>query len=111
MAYSSFKGTSKSKATNFSRRSFRRKRLQIIGKVVTVFFIIFIALILLGFVAFGVFAVSLPSPDKLTNRDVDQSTKIFDRNGELLYDVYGDENRTLVKLDEIPESLKEATIA
>jgi len=39
------------------------------------------------------------------------STIITDRNGEVLYKFYQDENRTWVTLDKIPNDLKEATIA
>jgi 1A family penicillin-binding protein len=53
----------------------------------------------------------LPSPDKLSEKNFQQSTKIYDRNGVLLYNVFGEENRTLVKLDKIPKDLKNATIA
>lgn len=53
----------------------------------------------------------LPSPRELETRLVPQTTKIFDRNGELLFNFYTDENRTVVPLSEIPDSLKQATIA
>lgn len=44
---------------------------------------------------------SLPDPNTLTTRSVAQSTKIYDRTGEtVLYEIHGDENRTLVKLSE-----------
>lgn len=114
MAYSSYKGAISPKTksnSNYTRRSLRRKRLKLIGAVVTGGFVVFIALILLSFVAFGIFATTIPSPDKLTNRSIDQSTKIYDRNGELLYDIYGNQNRTLVQLDEIPDNLKKATVS
>ncbi len=62
-------------------------------------------------IAFGYFARGLPAPNKLTDRKSSQSTKIYDRNGTLLYNVYGDQNRTLVKLDKIPKDLQDATIA
>jgi len=39
------------------------------------------------------------------------STTITDRNGEILYKFYQDENRTWVPLDQIPDDLKEATVA
>ncbi len=39
------------------------------------------------------------------------STKIFDRNGNLLYSFYEEENRTWVGLDKIPKKLIEATLA
>ncbi len=54
---------------------------------------------------------SLPSPDELVERSSDQSTQILDREGELLYTVYGDQNREFVSIDEIPEHTKWAVIA
>ncbi|MBI4598980.1 transglycosylase domain-containing protein [Candidatus Uhrbacteria bacterium] len=43
----------------------------------------------------------LPDPNSLSERTIIQSTKIYDRTGQhLLYEIHGDENRTLVKLAE-----------
>ena len=53
----------------------------------------------------------LPNPRTLSTRDIAATTKIYDRNGTLLYQIYKQENRTLVKLSDIPEFLKEATIS
>ena len=54
----------------------------------------------------------LPSFKEITLGEVTQSTKIFDRSGEiLLYKIYKAENRTIVPFEEIPEYLKLATIA
>ena len=53
----------------------------------------------------------LPSPKELTTRQVDVSTKIYDRNDNLLYTIYKDKNRTPVKLGQVPESVKLATLA
>jgi len=39
------------------------------------------------------------------------STKIFDRNGNLLYKFYEEENRSWVSLDKIPKKFIEATLA
>jgi len=57
------------------------------------------------------FTKDLPSPKQLEYRQVPQTTKILDRNGKLLYDIYLDQNRTVVPLSEIPANLKYATIA
>lgn len=68
-------------------------------------------LIFLGsFVLFPIFALGLPSPDKIVRRE-GFSTKIYDRSGKLLYDVFEKERRTLVKLEEVPEYLKHATVS
>jgi len=54
---------------------------------------------------------NLPSPEKLINRPIILSTKIYDRHNQLLYKIYRHQNRTLVPLDKIPSSLIQATIA
>lgn len=53
----------------------------------------------------------LPSPEKLGSYDIPLSTKIYDRNGVLLFDIFADENRTYVPLADIPKQLQQATIA
>ena len=68
----------------------------------------FISLSLLIFI----FSKDLPDPNKLSDRQVAQSTKIYDRTGEhVLYEIYQEEKRTLVGLDEIAPSARDATIA
>lgn len=75
-----------------------------------------IALVVLGTIfTLGIFAWAtkdLPDPGELITRDIEQATKIYDRTGEhLLYEIHGQENRTLVELEQIPENLVNATIA
>ncbi|MEN8253761.1 MAG: PBP1A family penicillin-binding protein, partial [Patescibacteria group bacterium] len=53
----------------------------------------------------------LPTTEDLLEHKPIVSTKIVDRNGVLLYNIYKDENRTLVPLDEISPYLIQATIA
>jgi penicillin-binding protein 1C len=67
--------------------------------------------------AFGIFIFwnfilkDLPSPRELTTRKQEVSTKIYDRNGVLLYKIYKDQNRTLVSLNQIPLITQQATLA
>lgn len=76
-------------------------------------------LCLLFFVALVVILLSilflikdLPSPQALGARQVVESTKIYDRNEEiLLYELFEEEKRTIIPFDQIPQKLKEATIA
>ncbi len=57
-------------------------------------------------------AKDLPSPGKVNSRVIAESTKIYDRSGEhLLYDVHGEEKRTIVSVDDIPKNIQAATIA
>lgn len=54
---------------------------------------------------------ALPNPTLLTVRDIDITTKVFDRNGALLYEIYADQNRTPLPLTDIPKDVINATIA
>ncbi len=78
--------------------------------------LIFLGLAIIGLFAFTVFAAwvsrDLPDPNSLINREVAQSTKIYDRTGtHLLYEIHGDTQRTLVKIEDIPDYAKWATIS
>lgn len=57
------------------------------------------------------FFISLPDPATLASRDISVTSKIFDRNGNLLYQFYKDENRTIVNLASLPPYVSQATIA
>ncbi len=74
---------------------------------------IFILLIIIGGVAaFAWVSRDLPDPDKIIDRSVAQSTKIYASDETtLLYEIHGDEQRTLVQIDDIPDVMKQATIA
>lgn len=55
---------------------------------------------------------TLPDSESITTRHVKESTKIYDKTGtKVLYDIYGEERRTVVKFDAIADSVKKATIA
>jgi len=60
---------------------------------------------------FYIFISDLPSLDKLSVAEIPQTTKLYDRNGNLLYEFYAGQNRTIVGLNTLPDYLKEATIA
>jgi len=54
----------------------------------------------------------LPNPNQLMEREVAQSTKIYDRTGEnIIYEISGEQRRTLIKLEDLPDYVKNATIA
>jgi len=69
-----------------------------------------IGFIFLGTILFALSARDLPSPEKVVRHE-GYATKIFDRNDKLLYDVYSGEHRIPVKFEDIPQSLRQATIA
>jgi len=75
--------------------------------------IIFIAFLITFAICCFIFNIltSLPNPNQLVTRQPILTTKIYDRNGNLLYKIYRKENRTLVKLQELPLYLIQATVA
>lgn len=81
-------------------------------KWLVVLLYLFLAGIAFSAILFIYFSKDLPDPSKMAERQITQSTKIYDRTGTmLLYDVHGEEKRTIVPLDQISKSLQQATIA
>ena len=72
------------------------------------FWLLPIGLVLISYL---VILKDLPSPTKLGNYDVPVATKVYDRNGHLLYDIFADQNRSPIPLTHIPKYLQQATIA
>ena len=81
-------------------------------KLVYLFGFLAIVGILSILILYAWLARSVADISKLTERQLVESTKIYDRTGEeLLYEIHGDIKRTEVKLAEIPDTIKWATIA
>lgn len=96
------------KARRESRKIWKFKFLSGLSTGI-LFFVVGILLLL--FTGIIYFATQIPNPQDLSNRDIAQATKIYDRKGQLLYDIYQNQNRTPVKLTEIPDYVKKATIS
>lgn len=65
-----------------------------------------------GLMLFWLATLPIPDFDSFDERLVSESTKIYDRTGEVvLYDVYGDAKRTVVPFEEISKEIKNATVA
>lgn len=78
-----------------------------ISSIIIFFVVCFLA------VVGGVLWISrdLPAPGKLVTADQNNTTRIYDRNGVLLYSFYLNENRIYVPLNQIPKYVQEGTIA
>lgn len=75
-------------------------------------FLIIIGMIGSGFVMLWISTFKIPDLQSFDERIVAQSTKIYDRTGEiLLYDVHQDIRRTIVPYEEISRNIKNATVA
>ncbi len=88
--------------SSFKKLSKKEKRKRIL-KTIGWIALFFIALILW-------YSKDLPTPAKLARIRAAESTKILDRNGDILYET-GNERRTILQKDEIPDNIKKATIA
>lgn len=94
------------------RRDLRyNSKIFVYSKISRLAFFGIIGLFILTIILFFWYGRDLPTPEKLSAANLPQSTRIYDRNGILLYDIFQDENRTYVTLDKIPKYLQRATIA
>ena len=92
------------------RASLGLQKSRNIVKITKFAFLGLIVFFLALFLILPLLAFSLPSPDKVVRRE-GFSTKILDRNGKALYDIFENERRTPVKIEDVPDYLKKATIA
>jgi len=74
--------------------------------------IISAGLIASALILFWISTFKVPTSDSIRERRVSESTKIYDRTGEiLLYDTGGNVRRSVVPIEEISRHIKNATIA
>lgn len=88
----------------------RSARIKTLSIVAFASFFLFIFGLLCVAVLFAWYAKDLPRPDKVQRKD-GLSTVILDRNGEKLYDIFEDANRIPAKWEEVPQCLRDATVA
>lgn len=69
------------------------------------------AIAVITIIAFVLLLKDVPNPTKLTKTPAPISTQILDRNGKLLYEVYSQYKRTPIAFADIPNYVKEATVA
>ncbi|MBD3250709.1 MAG: hypothetical protein GF381_04040 [Candidatus Pacebacteria bacterium] len=99
-----------SRANRLSPAQQRLRRIKQLRLAAIVFFAV-VVLSVVGF--FGLFAYysrELPKPGEVVRRE-GFSTKIYDRHGQLLYDVFDQEQRDPVSIDQMPLALQQATVA
>jgi len=90
------------------QKSKKRKKIFLVLKFFGFLFLFFLLGCLFLFV---IYAKDLPRPEKFLEREIFQSTKIYDRTGEaLLYEIYGEEKREIVPLEKVPKYLQQAVI-
>ena len=97
---------------NHNLRKFTRLNRQNAKFLIKLGLAVIIACLVFVTLLFAYYAKDLPDPNKIIDRTIAQSTKIYDRTGEeLLYEISGDQKRTLIELNQIPTHTINATIA
>src|SRR3990172_2525618 len=81
---------------------------KLIGKIALICFLVFIFGV--AFI-FAWFSKDLPTPGNIKKRQAAQSSTILDRNGNVLYQLSGDERRTVIKSEDMPQNVKDATVS
>jgi hypothetical protein len=101
-SYNVFRRFNETNLSKSSRAKIRKpmkpkmKKILYIG--VGIFFFIGCVVLLIIGIFLKNLQKSLPSPDELVSRNSEKSTQIFDRNGTLLYTIYGNQNREFVSI-------------
>ena len=87
----------------------KRRWLKIFGILLLIFFVATLFLL----AKLSQIARELPDPKQfISSHQIAQSSKIYDRTGQvLLYEIYGQEKRTIIPFDQIPDYAKKSTIA
>lgn len=106
-----------------SRRSNRNQTKSGLGVVTKAFLVIILLLALFVFAGIGITLALVSSNlttelesgikrlDAARDRQTFETTVITDRNGELLWEIFGEGKRTVVDLDDMPIEIRAATIA
>jgi 1A family penicillin-binding protein len=97
-------------------KTYRKNWKKRIFSIAIKLLVIFVALFFLGVFSiaavFVYYSKDLPRPEKFTEREFTESTKIYDRTGQtMLYELYNEEKRDVISLDQISPYAKNAAIA
>lgn len=88
----------------------RTARMTLVSKIVFGGFIALIVGIIFMIGMFAWYSKDLPRPDRV-KRTSGLSTVVLDRNGEKLYDIFQEADRIPAGWDEVPQYVKDATVA
>lgn len=98
-------GQKKSKRTKKKKKHLVRKLL-----LTLILLVLLVGVLIIGTLTW--LNYNLPHPEKLLERKIAQSTKIYDHTGKaVLYEIFAEQRRTLIKLDDVPQNLINATLA
>ncbi len=90
----------------------KKKHISLYIKIAAGALLVLIAGGIFSFYQLSKLAKSLPDPSVSGNWQIIESTKIYDRTGQvLLYEINSQGKRTIIPFDQIPDYVKQATVA
>jgi membrane peptidoglycan carboxypeptidase len=96
----------------FRLRQFTRKQWLLLSIYIASFALICVLVGLFSVIlVFAYFSRALPNPNVLLERSDELSTRYYDRNDQLIFEQFGEKNRTLIKISEINPDVVKATLA
>lgn len=99
-------------SNNYSRKIYKKRKFwPFIKKLFKLCIYLGIAGVIALIGIFVYYYQEIPSIDDIHNSINAQSTKIFDREDNLLYEIHGEERRTIVALEEISPFVAQAVMA
>ncbi len=109
----------KESSTSTSKASFKTPTRRLVNRIRLPKFhfskktsaFIFLGLLLIFFGLITFLFKDVPDPTKLTRTPAPVSTQILDRNGNLLYEIYTEKNRTPISIKDLPPYVYQATVA
>ncbi|MEK7147083.1 MAG: PBP1A family penicillin-binding protein [Patescibacteria group bacterium] len=89
----------------------KKKNRRLKTKIAVIIIFSFFLITAFGLLGFVYLSKNLPNPAQFNTRKITQSTKIYDRAGQvLLYEIHGEEKRTVISFEQIPEYVKQTTL-
>ena len=96
----------------FAKNGSKRKIGVFLGRFFAVIAVLALAGAVFAGMVFIYYTRDLPRPEKFSEKNNIQSTKIYDRTGAiLLYEIYGEEKRNWANLASIPDSMEKMAVA
>lgn len=103
---------SKKSKSFFAKKGGKHKIGVFLGRFFAVIAVLALAGAVFAGMVFIYYTRDLPRPEKFSEKNNIQSTKIYDRAGAiLLYEIYGEEKRNWADLASIPDSMEKMAIA
>src|SRR3989338_7821598 len=85
-------------------RHWDKKKILKVGGIIFALGVLYVGYIYLS--------TELPDAEDLANLSIPESTRLYDREGEVLfYEIYKDEKRTVIPAEQIPDTIRHATLS